>query len=425
MKKSVIELFAGVGGFRVGLNNITGFDENGRAIENGDWKFVFTNQWEPSSKIQDAFNCYSTRFGQQHKLANVNICDVDFNLIPNANLLVGGFPCQDYSVASTLTNSKGIEGKKGVLFWEIKRILETKDIPFFLLENVDRLLISPNKQKGRDFAIMLKVFQKLDYLVQWRVVNAANYESVQKRRRVFIFGSKLNTNYAQNVYSEINNELEEYLAKKSFFSTVFPYKKASSTYKLDLGAGTSDNEIMEISDNFVGRFYNYGVMINGQVYMKHVENNSDYHVALSSIRDYKTDKEMFYLSDQQIEKFKYQKDSKRILRTDKKTGFQYYYTEGKMSFPDEWNKPGRTLLTSETSLSRSTHIVREENGKFRFLTPIEAERMQSFPDNWTNTGMTNKRRYFMMGNALVTMLVKEMEKEISKIFREERNQFNK
>ncbi len=419
MKKSVIELFAGVGGFRVGLNNITEFDENGRAIENGDWKFVFTNQWEPASKIQDAFNCYSTRFGQQHKLANVNICDVDFNQIPNANLLVGGFPCQDYSVASTLANSKGIEGKKGVLFWEIKRILETKDVPFFLLENVDRLLISPNKQKGRDFAIMLKVFQKLGYLVQWRVVNAANYGSVQKRRRVFIFGAKLNTNYAQTVYSEINNELEEYLAKKSFFSTVFPYMKASSTYKLDLGDGTSDNEIMEISDNFVGRFYNYGIMVDGQVYMKHVENNSDYHVALSSIRDYETDKENFYLSENQVEKISYQKSNKRILRIDKNTGYEYYYSEGKMSFPDEWNAPGRTLLTSETSLSRTTHVVREDNGKLRFLTPIEAERMQSFPTNWTNTGMTTKKRYFMMGNALVTLLVKKMGQEINKIFKKE------
>ena len=66
MKKTVIELFAGVGGFRVGLNDIKGFDENGKAIEKGSWKFVWANQWEPSTKSQHAFDCYNLRFAGEN-----------------------------------------------------------------------------------------------------------------------------------------------------------------------------------------------------------------------------------------------------------------------------------------------------------------------------------------------------------------------
>lgn len=93
MEKTVVELFAGVGGFRVGLNNIEGFDENGKAIENRDWKFVWANQWEPSTKTQPAYECYKSRFGDE--CVNQNIQEVDKTTIPNHTLLVGGFPCQD------------------------------------------------------------------------------------------------------------------------------------------------------------------------------------------------------------------------------------------------------------------------------------------------------------------------------------------
>ena len=174
MEKTVVELFAGVGGFRVGLNHITGFDENGRAIENGEWNFVWANQWEPSTKVQHAFDCYCKRFGNENH-SNVDISLVNKSDIPNHTLLVGGFPCQDYSVARTLSGEKGIEGKKGVLFWEIAKILEVKQPPFVLLENVDRLLKSPSTKRGRDFGIMLRTFHDYGYNVEWRVINAADY----------------------------------------------------------------------------------------------------------------------------------------------------------------------------------------------------------------------------------------------------------
>ena len=140
MEKSVIELFAGVGGFRVGLNNVTGFDNNGRAHENRDWKFLWANQWEPSTTSQHAFECYITRFGDAGEQSNEDISKVNKLNLPNHTLLVGGFPCQDYSVARSKSTEKGIEGKKGVLFWQIIEVVESKKTPFLLLENVDRLL---------------------------------------------------------------------------------------------------------------------------------------------------------------------------------------------------------------------------------------------------------------------------------------------
>ena len=108
MKKSVIELFAGVGGFRVGLNNVSKVDENGKAIEENNWDFVWANQWEPSTTAQHAFDCYVKRFENPGPQSNDDISIVNKKELPSHSLLVGGFPCQDYSVARTKSNEKGL-----------------------------------------------------------------------------------------------------------------------------------------------------------------------------------------------------------------------------------------------------------------------------------------------------------------------------
>ena len=79
MEKTVVELFAGVGGFRCGLNNVTLI--NDKVKENGNWKFVWANQWEPLTKSQDAYDCYTLRFGKED-VSNVDIFEVEtFNRI--------------------------------------------------------------------------------------------------------------------------------------------------------------------------------------------------------------------------------------------------------------------------------------------------------------------------------------------------------
>jgi len=197
----IVELFAGVGGFRLGLESIN-------TKERESLTTIWSNQWEPSTKAQHASNVYVREFGlsqskeddcvfhrknkkgeilETHVCKDIHPLSLDAkNTIPDHDILVGGFPCQDYSVAKTLSRAKGIEGKKGVLWWDIHRILEAKKPPFVLLENVDRLLKSPVNQRGRDFAIMLASLSDLGYSVEWRIVNAAEYGMPQRRRRVFV-----------------------------------------------------------------------------------------------------------------------------------------------------------------------------------------------------------------------------------------------
>ncbi|EJV30343.1 DNA (cytosine-5-)-methyltransferase [Enterococcus faecalis ERV81] len=179
---NVLELFAGVGGFRVGLEH-----------SNADlFKTKWANQWEPSRKSQDAFEVYDYRFPNSENI-NRNIEEIsneEFEQM-DADIIVGGFPCQDYSVARSKKHEMGIEGKKGVLFWQIIRATNHIKPKYLILENVDRLLKSPSKQRGRDFAIMLAAFNDLGYSVEWRVINAADYGRRQRRRRVFFSFTKM------------------------------------------------------------------------------------------------------------------------------------------------------------------------------------------------------------------------------------------
>lgn len=411
MKKTCVELFAGVGGFRCGLNKVS--LENEKVKENGNWKFLWANQWEPATKTQDAYQCYGTRFGFDD-ISNLDIFQVNKKDIPDHTLLVGGFPCQDYSVAQTLSNSKGIEGKKGVLWWAIEEILEVKKPPFVLLENVDRLLLSPAKQRGRDFGIILRSFFENGYDVQWRVINAAEYGFPQKRRRVYIFAYHKSTNYYKEM-KNINNH--DTVFKKGIFAKKFPikdgYEKITETSIAD------SQDIIQVSNNFKCEFYNSGVMQNGEIYTVKTTPDCNLIYPLKNIREKDNIDEKFFLTENQLEKFTFLKGSKRIPRV-KPDGTPYYYSEGTMPFPDNLDSPARTILTSEGGISRSTHVIEDlKTKKLRLLTPIECERINEFPDNWTNTGMTQKRRNFMMGNALVVGIIKNIGEEIENIIENE------
>lgn len=415
MKKTVIELFAGVGGFRVGLNNIKGFNEQGKAIENRDWDFVWANQWEPSTKIQHAYDCYVTRFGNE--CSNVDISKVDAKTIPDHSLLCGGFPCQDYSVARSLSNEKGIEGKKGVLFWDIARILKEKNTPFFLLENVDRLLKSPSKQRGRDFGIMLRTLSDLGYNVEWRIINAADYGAAQRRRRTFLFGWKQTLKYNKQFKFD---EAKHYIYKSGLFAQCFPVEQPESicdnSNVIDL---SQYKDTVEMTSEFRANFENTGIMINGTVLTEKTKPIQENPITLGEIRETRTGLDSYILTGDKKEKFTYLRGAKKIART-KPNGEPYFYSEGSMSPYDSLDLPGRTMLTSEGSVNRSTHIIPDmETGKLRILTPIEAERLQGFPDNWTDTGMPEKRRYFMMGNALVTNVINRLESKLNKIIESE------
>lgn len=399
LNKTVCELFAGVGGFRVGLE---------RASK--EWKTVWANQWEPGRKLQHAFDCYCAHFGNIPTHVNIDISEIDKTTIPDHNLLVGGFPCQDYSVAHSLNSSKGIEGKKGVLWWQIRDTIEAKEPKFILLENVDRLLKSPASQRGRDFGIMLACMSQLGYSVEWRVINAAEYGFAQRRRRTFLFACKNTTTYAAIHEDEGAKEI---INKSGFFAQTFPIEEISALNSTQFAT----DDLAELSDTFHYAFENSGYMTNGTIYTTKVIPILEYPILLKQIMEHDVD-EKYYLG-KNLDKWEYMKGAKKIERT-AKSGHKYTFSEGPIAFPDPSDKPARTMLTSESTSNRSTHVLKDlDTGKLRLLTPIEAERIQGFPDNWTNTGMPERFRFFCMGNALVVGLVERMGKTLNRIFEEE------
>lgn len=418
----VLELFAGVGGFRIGLENA---DKN-------VFKTKWSNQWEPSRKSQDAFEVYDYHFPDSENI-NISVTDIPDEKFASmdADMIVGGFPCQDYSVARSKKNEQGIEGKKGVLFWEIIRATRIIKPKYLILENVDRLLKAPSKQRGRDFAIMLTAFNNLGYSVEWRVINAAEYGRSQRRRRVFFFVYRNDTDFAKKIDKEYesesvvfeDNKYDEYIYHTGLFATQFPIKpypvkKRQVFYELP-------EDIVEVSDTFTGTVWNTGVMRHGKYYSIDTEQNYDEKpITLGEIlQDEKDVPEKFFLTDQaKLEKFQYLRGPKKIERTSA-DGFTYTYSEGGMSPYDDLNLPGRTMLTSEGTVNRSTHFLKV-NDKYRLITPIEAERLQDFPDDWTKlkkisdgsiVEVSDKMRMFFMGNALVTEIVKEIGNFIKKL----------
>lgn len=402
----VVELFAGVGGFRVGLEK-----------SSKRYKTVWANQWEPGKATQHAFDCYTSHFGisKNHVNEDISIAKKD---VPPHDLLVGGFPCQDYSVARS--GAKGIEGKKGVLWWDIRDIIEAQKPSYVLLENVDRLIKSPTNQRGRDFAIILRCLYDLGYAVEWRVINAAEYGFTQRRRRTFIFAYKNTTalfeQLANNV-SKNENGLIDWILEDGFFAPAFPLtqeRDAKKCTETDIGE-FSYLSLEDVSDSFAAAFYNSGVMINGRVYSEQLTPIEVNPITLRQIRHTEEVDKKYFLNGS-LEKWEYLKGAKRIQR-EKPNGEPYTFSEGGMCFPDNLNKPARTMLTSESSVNRSSHVIEDAvTGRLRLLTPVECERLNGFDDNWTDTGMPQKFRYFTMGNALVVPVISVIGNRILEIY---------
>ena len=406
----VVELFAGVGGFRIGLEGASDAYET-----------VWNNQWEPSTQHQDASIVYKARFGAKGH-SNKDINQVPTNEIPDHDLIVGGFPCQDYSVAATLSRSGGIEGKKGVLWWQIYRILNEKGDKrpkYIFFENVDRLLNSPATQRGRDFAIILASLADLGYVVEWRIINAADYGMPQRRRRTYIVGYQKDSIVAQKV-----EEMKDWVMYDGVLAQAFPFKpKSNQAFEFDI-----EGTIPEVSSNFNKEkkdspFGNAGLMKDRHVYS--VDADPVYDGPIQTLGDNIVDEdfvpEEFFISDKELPKWQYEKGAKKINRVSKQ-GFEYVFSEGGMAFPDYLDKPSRTMITGEggSAPSRFKHVVQTPSGRYRRLIPIELERLNMFPDNHTyHPDVSDGRRAFLMGNALVCGVVQEIGKSLYRFIYDE------
>ena len=398
----VAELFAGVGGFRIGLAK-------------AGWTTVFSNQWEPSTKVQHASSVYVARFGEKGH-SSEDIASVE-RIPTKFDLLVGGFPCQDYSVAKTLSHAKGLRGKKGVLWWEILRLVELHKPKFIFLENVDRLLKSPASQRGRDFAVMLRTLGDAGYIIEWRVVNAAEYGFPQRRIRVFIVARRGKT--LSKGVAPFDLVTEEGILARALPS--IPLELDCSEVDIDEDAEKVSKSFNKVPDG-KSPFLNSGVYVDGVAYTLKTEASAKgvKHQTLGDIlqSDGEVD-ESFFIPNKQLKEWKFLKGAKSIERTHKASGAKYTYAEGAMAFPDLQSNPSRTILTGEggTSPSRFKHIIKVPNG-YRRLTPIELERLNGFPDNWTQfdakgSPMSDTKRAFFMGNALVIGLVEKVGKVLA------------
>lgn len=419
MHRTVIELFAGVGGFHLGLSK-------------SGWHVIWANQWEPGKKQQWAYQCYERHFkGTGTVCVNKDISTIDTSEIPPASLLVGGFPCQDYSVATS--NAHGIEGRKGVLWWHIDRVLRDNlnrgtPIPYVLLENVDRLIRSPAKQRGRDFGIILSCLNNLGYTVEWRVINAADYGYPQKRRRTFIFAT-LAEHTVRSLYSSRSDA--QIIMKEGFFASEFPSTVARGR------KGSSVclwSDLVRMTKRFEFAFENAGYLKDGRAFTIKVtptydRGNGPRNGTLGSVLQKDVDARYMippeWIGDERergTEAFKrtwkYCKGAKSEARVHQ-NGHRYNYNEGGIPFPDRLDQPSRTILTSEGNLrpNRIGHIIPVDpaNNLYRILTPIEMERLNGFDDDWTN-GMPERWRYFCMGNALVVGLIEQMGNRLSEIY---------
>lgn len=410
-KIRVAELFAGVGGFRIGL------EETNRMLGSEQFQVVFSNQWEPAEKGQFASRVYVHRWGAIGH-SNEDISKVEASSLPAIDLLVGGFPCQDYSVARPLNQASGLVGKKGVLWWEIHRIASVKKPKYLLLENVDRLLSSPAGHRGRDFALILSSLNDLGYAVEWRVINAGEYGFPQRRKRTFILAYKAGTKAAKLAAQDPVSWLKSTGTISKGFPATFDELAHDKTFNIV-------GDVYEISENFnkspkaLSPFRNAGVCVDRVVHTAKaipLSTNKGFTLGDVLIPESCVPFE-FFITDKELEKWKYQKGAKSLQRT-KKNGIQYSYDEGSMAFPDHLDRPARTIITGEggRTPSRFKHVVKTPSGRYRRLTPLELERLNQFPDEHTKLdGITDARRAFFMGNALVTGVVTQLALKLAEL----------
>jgi DNA (cytosine-5)-methyltransferase 1 len=257
---------------------------------------------------------------------------------------------------------------------------------------------------------MLASLSDLGYTVEWRVANAAEYGYPQKRRRVFIVAEMISRGHVSDL-------AEETILRSGVLAEALPVSERFDG-KPDSRSFSIDGDLLEITQQFglgnkVSPFANSGLIRDRLVTT--IRTTPDYVGAKQVLKDVLEPNgdvpDSYLVPAESLHRWRYAKGAKSEERKQKQSGFTYRYTEGALPFPDPVDRPARTVLTSEigTSPSRMRHIVSAGNGDYRRLTPVELERLNGFPDNWTeHPGVTDSKRGFLMGNALVVGLIERI-----------------
>ena len=316
-KIRVLSLFSGIGGFELGLETIPGVKIIG------------------FSEIDEyAISVYKKHFSDVKNYGDVQ--KIKTQQLPNFDILVGGFPCQSFSIAGS---KKGFNDTRGSLFFEISRILKNKKPRHFILENVKGIL---SNDKGRTFQTILKVLANLGYIIEWQVLNSKNFGVPQNRERVYFVGH-LRGKSKPKVFS---------LTKGS---------RVSETSRKKKRQGNS-----QISSTIISN-YKRGTYAGGEQYI--IETNSS--------------------QPKELTKNVYQ--------------HQRTYDINHISVSIKALGGGQGAKTGLYEVKKGTQIRR--------LTPIECERLQGFPDNWTE-GLSDTQRYKCLGNAVTTNVIEWIGKQL-------------
>lgn len=420
------DLFAGVGGFRLALESIHG----------APFDFTLSCQWEPSTRVQHASMVYQQHWSDGGTHLNEDIQSVLSTESGRArvreteiDVICAGFPCQDYSVARPLSQSAGLAGKKGALWWSIAQLLQQRaearcPVKYLMLENVDRLISSPVGSRGRDFAVMLSTLRALGYAAEWRVLNSAEYGHAQRRKRIYIVAYHETTDIYRRLRAAATEPERTPLTQTLLYGT-FPCVLANP---LDAVQPALSVLLEPLNEQLAyrplssgrSRFGNVGLMVEGAVYTCSakaavIEDYTEFtgysraQTLGDVVRKTWPVPSMFYIKPEEEARWLQAKAAKVTPRN--VNGFEYNYSEGAMSFPDALDRPSRTIITSEggATPSRTKHAIRDAAGRLRRLTPEELESLNGFPRGFTELdGVSDATRARLMGNALVVPMIRRI-----------------
>ena len=350
----VFSMFSGIGGFELGL-----------LMSEKNVKLVGYSEID-----KYAIEVFEKQFKGINNYGNATT--IDETKLPNFDLFVGGFPCQAFSVAG---KQRGFNDTRGTLFFDVARILKHKKPKHFILENVRGLL---SHDSGRTFQTIIKVLTDIGYLVQWEVCNSKNYGVPQNRERVYIVG-----------HLRGNSRPE-----------VFPIGKINEE-------NSRNNKPKEITKNMSMAYRVYD--INGMS------------TTLRAVGGGVGAKTGLYQIIKRSGKIKADQDNASCLTGGARGDGNHSYTDWIVRAcltPDRLNKRqnGRRFKDNEepmfTLTGQDKHGVLI-NSQIRRLTPMECERLQGFPDGWTE-GISDTQRYKCLGNAVTTNVVCEIAKRLLK-----------